>query len=93
MSLNRYAKQRDKTEQPIVAALRAVGADVLLTDAVDLLVLFRGTVHLLECKSVRGKKGTMRAKTESQMALVTRGWPLHFVTDPESALKAIGAIQ
>ena len=92
MSLKRYAVRRDKTEGPILAALKAVGAEYLLLDAIDVLVLFRGRLTLLECKSTRSKKQTMREKTASQRDLVARGWPLHFVTTPEQALLAIGAL-
>ena len=91
MSLKRYAARRDKTEPEILKALAKVGADYLLIDAVDVLVLYRGQVFLLECKSTRGKVKTMCPKTASQEALVKRGWPLHFVTTPEQALAVIGA--
>ena len=39
-----------------------------------------------------GKVQTMREKTDSQKDLVARGWPLHFVSTPEQALLAIGAL-
>lgn len=93
MSLKRHAVRRDKTEAEIVAALRQVGADCLLLDEFDLLVLFRGGLFTLECKSTRGKAQTMRAKTERQKDLVQRGWPLRFCTTPEQALQAIGAMR
>ena len=92
MSLKRYATRRDTSEAAILQALTQVGAEYILLDAFDVLVWFRGRITLLECKSTRGKKQTMRAKTESQEQLVARGWPLQFVTTPEMALQAIGAI-
>lgn len=91
VSLKRFAVQRDKTEPAITDALTAVGADYIRLDVFDLLVLFRGGVFLLECKSTRYKVQTMRAKTRKQLGLIERGWPLHFVTTPDEALKAIGA--
>jgi hypothetical protein len=87
------AKRRDKTEAAIFNALIKAGADVIRLDTFDLIVLYRGRVFLLECKSIRGKKvQTMREKTRIQVGLVNRGWPLSFVTTPEQALQAIGAL-
>lgn len=93
MSLKRFAVQRDKTEPAIVAALEAVGAQCLRLDVLDLLVLFRGGLFLLECKSTRYTIKTMRAKTRKQLDLVDRGWPIYFVSTPDEALKAIGVIE
>jgi hypothetical protein len=84
----RYAAKRDQSEHGILQALAKVGADYILLDAFDVLVLYRGSVHLLECKTP--KKGR---KTVSQKELVSRGWPLHFVQTPEQALQAIGAMK
>lgn len=93
MSLKRYATRRDKSEPSILRALSAVGADYILLDAFDTLVLFRGQLFMLENKTGRGKKGTMRAKTRNQQVLADRGWPIQFVSTPEQALQAIGASQ
>jgi hypothetical protein len=87
-----FAKRRDTTELAIYQALVRAGAEVLRLDAVDLLVWYRGGLFLLECKSARGKVQTMRAKTAQQQALEARGWPLRYVTTPEAALQAIGAV-
>ncbi len=87
MSLKRYATRRDGTETAILAALRKAGADYLLLDAFDVLVLFRGGLTMLDCKSLSGKK------TRSQEILVERGWPVYFVTTPQEALTAIGAMK
>jgi hypothetical protein len=84
MSLKRYAAKRDQSERDILKALSAVGADYLLLDAVDVLVWYRGNLHLLECKTGKGRQ------TKSQQDLVRRGWPLRFVNSPEQALEAIG---
>jgi hypothetical protein len=87
MSLKRYATKRDQSEPEILRAISAIGADYILLDAFDVLVLFRGAVFLLECKTP--KKGR---QTVNQKELVRRGWPLHFVTTPEQALTVIGAL-
>ena len=84
----RYAAKRDQSEKSILQALAIVGADYILLDAFDVLVWYQGRIVLLECKTP--KKGR---KTVSQKNLVERGWPLHFVTTPEQALKAIGAMK
>jgi predicted deacetylase len=84
MSLHRYAAKRDATEVDIVKALRQVGADVLLLGAFDLLVLFRGSLFMLDAKSRTGRP------TASQRRLSQRGWPLHYVRTPEDALQVIG---
>ena len=85
MSLKRYATRRDQSEPAILRAISAVGADYILLDAFDVLVLFRGQVHMLECKTP--KKGR---QTVNQKELVRRGWPLHFVSTVDQALAAIG---
>lgn len=87
MSLKRYATKRDQSEAAIVRALVAVGADYILLDPFDVLVLYRDRVFLLECKTGKGRK------TESQKEMVQRGWPVNFVSTPEEALAAIGAIR
>lgn len=53
MSINRYAKRRDIGEAEIVKLLRGVsGVSVLLTDAVDLVVGYKGSNYLVELKAV-----------------------------------------
>lgn len=89
MSLKRYATKRDASEPEILRAIAKIGARYILLDAFDVLVLYRGHLFMLENKSTRGKKGTMRAKTRSQTALVDAGWPLHFVTTPEQAVSIL----
>jgi hypothetical protein len=86
LSVKRYNARRDKNEPEILRALSAAGADYILLDPFDVLVLYRGRIVMLECKVP--KKGR---KTVNQQILVDRGWPVHFVTTAEAALAAIGA--
>jgi hypothetical protein len=85
VSLARYAKRRDDPEGAIVHALEQVGALVIRLDVVDLLVLFRGRLYLLECKAPGG------ALTRTQCELARRGWPIVVVETPAAAIAAIGA--
>lgn len=84
MSLKRFATRRDGTEPAILRALSQVGADYIRLDAFDVLVLFRGRLTMLDCKTVRGRR------TRNQQVLLDRGWPLQFVVTPADALAAIG---
>lgn len=86
MSLKRWNARRDSTEPDILEALRRVGAEVIRLDAFDLLVLHRGRLHMLDCKSEGGKV------TAGQRRLLARGWPLKFAETPDEALKVIGVI-
>ncbi len=86
MSLKRYATRRDATEPEILRALSKVGAEYILLDAFDVLVLFRGQVFMIDCKTKKGRP------TRNQDVLVTRGWPLRYAVTAEDALRAIGAI-
>lgn len=67
-------------------ALGKVGAQYIILDAFDLLVLFRGRTVMLEVKTKTGRL------TDSQKELIARGWPLVIVRSPDEALKAIGAL-
>lgn len=87
MSLKRFATRRDATEPAILRALAKVGADYVLLDAFDVLVLFRGRLTMLDCKTAKGRP------TRNQQVLVQRGWPLRFVKTEEEALQAIGAME
>ena len=98
MSLNRFAKRRDKSEPPIIQALEAAGFEVWPLDKPCDLAVRKSTwpggiVQLLECKTPRSQKGTI-AKDPRQAAqqnfLQTTGTPI--VTTPIEALKAVGAI-
>lgn len=85
MGIKRWATKRDGNESEILRALHRVGADYILLDAFDVLVLFRGRLTMLECKTKRGRA------TRNQDVLVQRGWPLVFVRSADEALSAIGA--
>jgi hypothetical protein len=77
-------KRRDATEKAILRTLRQVGADYVLLDPFDVLVLFRGRLFMLDCKTAEGRA------TVRQRDLVARGWPLRFVVTEEETLKALG---
>ncbi len=81
-------RKRDANEGEIIDALRAVGAHVRSISAPglpDLLVLHRGVVTLMECKSRTGRA------TSAQERLSAEGWPVVVVRTPEAALQAIQA--
>lgn len=80
----RRASRRDATEPEILRALSQVGADFILLDPFDVLVLFRGQLVMLDCKTAKGRP------TRNQQVLIDRGWPLHFVRTAEEALAVIG---
>src|SRR3990167_2007282 len=85
MSLKRWNAKRDQNEVAIVRALWKAGAAVLRLDAFDMLVLYRGHLFMLDAKMPKGRP------TEAQAALLACGWPLRYVRDEMSALRAIGA--
>lgn len=86
MSLTRWAAKRDDNEGDVVRAITQVGAQHLRLDAFDLLVLFRGRIHMLEVKTKTGRL------TDSQQDLIATGWPLRIVRNVDDALRAIGAL-
>ena len=88
VSIKRWAAKRDASDREIVQALKQVGAKVLRGEAVDLLVLFRSRLYLLECKVKLNSR-----RTATQQQLVKDGWPIVFVVDPPHALQAIGAVK
>jgi hypothetical protein len=81
----RRAAKRDRTEPEILRAISRVGADYILLEPFDALILFRGQLTMIDCKTLKGRH------TRTQDILVQRGWPLKFVVTPEQALAAIGA--
>lgn len=87
MSLKRFAARRDANEAAIFTALRKAGALVLPLDKFDALILYRGRVTMIDVKTKSGRA------TLTQEALKAAGWPLHYVRDELSALKAIGAVK
>lgn len=77
-------RRRDANEQPIVDALRALGAHVTRISgkgAPDLLVRHRGQLHAFEVKSEKGSRTAAQELTE---------WPI--VRSVDEALRVIGAI-
>jgi len=85
-----YARKRDLTEPAIVAALRQIGATVLINEHPDLIVGFRGQTFLFECKSPE-KRNHKNLKTPSQVKLFEewRGGPLHIVFSAAEALAIV----
>lgn len=79
-------KRRDQTEPAIVDALEAAGAKVERLDRpCDLLVRFRGGIHLLEVEGVTEYRKRAAAQLEFLNA-----WHVPIVRTPEEALRAIG---
>lgn len=94
MSLNRYALKQDVAQPAIIDALERSGAEVwVIGYPVDLLVRFRDHWHLLEVKTGRGKKNTIKVdkRQEAQRNFIqTTNTPI--VRTPIEALQAIGAV-
>ena len=89
----RWDARTDANQSEIVAALRAVGASVVVLSRVgqgcaDLSAGFRGSNYFLEVKTDNGK--LTPAELEFQQM-----WRGHYaiVRTPEEALKAIGAME
>ena len=80
-------RKRDSNEAQIVDALRRVGAFVMrasIDGGPDLLVLWRGTVHLVECKAPTGPP------TAAQIRTAGEGWPIATVRSPQDVLSMLG---
>lgn len=92
----RYAAKVDTNQAEIVAALRGVGASVLLLHRVgegcpDTLVGFRGLSHLVEIKD--GNKIPSKRKllpTQVKWHRDWRGSPVHVVKNVTEALAVLG---
>lgn len=93
------ARRKDANHNTITGVLRQVGAELLetyqLPAALDVFVAYRGRWVLLEIKDGT-KPPSARKLTEDEAATVARiartGAPVHVVTTPDEALKAIGAL-
>lgn len=86
----KWAAKRDANEQLIVAALRKVGATVILMKLpVDALVLFRGCTFLMDFKTANGRLTEVQRKLRDEW----QGGPLCFPRTPEEALMFIGAME
>lgn len=87
----RFTARRDAAEEPIVDALRAVGAVVRHLDGLDLpdlLVAFRGAWHLIEVKT--GKAKLRRGQEAFVQLVAAAGAQIHVCRTPEEALEALG---
>lgn len=94
MGLSKYRAHRDKSEKPIVAALRGVGAHVLLLSGKgvpDLLVHFRGVWTPLEVKTPKKDRmnGSNDPFTQAQKDVMAVA-PFVVVETVAQALCAIG---
>lgn len=93
----RRAAKIDANQEQVVSALRTAGAVVQSLAAIgkgcpDLLVSFRGNLHLLEVKD-GNKPPSARKLTPDQVTWhQTWGALVEVVNSPEQALRAIGAI-
>lgn len=84
MGLRRFANKRDANEPGIIAALEALGCMVYRLDKpVDLLVLHRGTVHLCEVKT---RKGRLTADQRQ----FSESWPIRVLRTVEDAIALAG---
>lgn len=86
MSLNRYAKKRDKNEKQIIRTLTSFGVQVFSLDLpVDLLLCFRGVTYLCEVKD--GEKSTF---TRAQIKfLLDWGGDVFVLNSNEMALELV----
>lgn len=80
-----YARSRDTTEPAIVAALEKIGATVVRTNEIDLIVGFRGRTFLLECKGTR----TPKTPFQKRLSSMWNGGPYVFVQSVEQALAVV----
>lgn len=99
MSLNRYAKQRDITEAPIVQALEQAGFQVFKLDKpCDLLVRKPsdppGRFQALEVKTVRKKSGVHKNRSRKTLRDLQEAFLAQTLTPvvvtPAEALAAVG---
>ena len=100
--MRRWASKVDANQGEIMAALQKVGAHPVSLHEVgrgvcDLMVMFRGAVHLFEIKAnsaaVKRKGKTADDQREFRDRARECGVHVWIVTSAEEALRAIGAIQ
>ena len=99
----RRAARIDSNHGEIVAALRAIGAEVTSLAAVgagvpDLLASYRGDWHVIEVKSPAGPRGGDSAAgqrlRETQRAWISRQRArVHVVRSVDDALEAVGVVR
>lgn len=92
-------RKTDHNQKTIVAGLRAIGACVIDLSAsgggvMDLLVIYRRKVHLVEVKNLNGShyaKGKMLtpAQIELHRQIGDAGGEVHIVTDLEQAIALV----
>ena len=93
------ARRKDDNHNQITGVLRDVGAELVETyqipGALDVFVAYRGRWTLLEIKDA-AKTDSRRRLTDAEQATIARlartGAPVHVVTTPDEALRAIGAL-
>lgn len=86
----RHAARSDSSRDGIVKALRAAGAQVYdLRRPVDLLVRYRGTLYLADCKPPSWKKPR---KDQAAQTEWMEQWAVPVWRTPEEALTTIGAL-
>lgn len=84
MTLRAHGNKRDKSEAAIVETLRKAGCSVYRLDKpCDLIILYRGAVHLVEVKS--GRRGKLTEAQDAFRAI----WPLYIIRDVDGALEAL----
>ena len=88
MSIHRHAQRRDVNEPGIVGGLQDIGCLVYrLSRPCDLLVKFRGVIHVLEVDNPE----TKNRKREDSQKLFLSQWDVPLVQTLDDALRAIGA--
>ena len=88
----RRAAKVDSTARDLVSAARQMGAKVLILNGViDVAILHRGKVHLVDFKTPQGKRKPRVTLTEAQARLLEEGWPIRLVSDLEGLKRILGA--
>lgn len=97
MSMHRWNPRRDDNERPIIAALKAVGAEVRPVNdrrICDLVVGFRQKTYLLGVKKRGWKAARERGvKVQESGDVKPKTWnggPWEIVETPEEALEVLG---
>ena len=93
----RRAAKIDSNQPQIVKALRRSGAFVILTsqlkNAFDLLVIYRGTIYIVEVKDgekVKSKRKLTEGEMLCQHGVESHGAKYHIIESVDDALKMIG---
>ena len=92
-----HRRKTDANQKTIVAGLRAIGACVIDLSAsgggvMDLLVIYRRKVHLVEVKNLKGRgKILTPAQIDLHRQIGEAGGEVHIVTDLEQAIALVTA--